>query len=88
MVPGTRPASTVATLKFEIMANYLAQEQLKRRWVQDVQSHSEGAFVRRDQADYVTCPQSLAKSDSDLSKGVAALNPQVSSVKVQCYDQD
>lgn len=80
MVPSTRPTTAVANLKFEIMANYLAQEQLKRRWVQDSESHKEGAFVRRDQADYVTFPQSLAESDSELAKSISALNPQVSTI--------
>jgi len=78
MAPSTRPTTAVANLKFEIMANFLSQEQSKRKWVQDFESNREGTFIRRGQADYVTYPLILGDSRSELSNAISALNPQVS----------
>ena len=69
--------STMSTLKYEVMANFLSQEQLKRKWLRGSGSNSEGCFIRKGQADYVTCPSNLADSGSALAVGIAALNPQV-----------
>ena len=69
--------STLPTLKFEMMANYLCQEQLKRKWIKDCESDMEGSFIRKGLADYVTCPAALANPASKMTTAVAALNPQV-----------
>lgn len=63
-------------LKFEIMANYISQEQAKRKWVQDLSTNKEGCFIRKGQAQYATYPASLAESGSHLATAIAALNPQ------------
>ena len=68
--------STMANLKFEVMANFLSQEQLKRKWVRNHDYDKEGCFIRRSQVDYVTYPASLADSGSQLATAIAALNPQ------------
>ncbi|KAL6722080.1 hypothetical protein ACLMJK_001185 [Lecanora helva] len=68
--------STMAYLKFEVMANFLSQEQLKRKWIRVHASTREGCFIRRSQGDYVTYPSTLAASGSQLATAVSALNPQ------------
>lgn len=78
MAPSTQPTTAVANLKFEIMANFLSQEQSKRKWVRDFESNREATFIRRGQADYVTYPPTLGDSGSELSNAISALNPQVS----------
>ena len=74
--------STMANLKFEVMANFLSQEQLKRKWCREFGSDREGCFIRKGHANYVTCPATLMESGSALVTAVAALNPQVRSVSV------
>ena len=69
-------------LKFEIMANYISQEQAKRKWVHDLSTNKEGCFIRKGQAKYATYPASLAESGSHLATAIAALNPQVSSLNI------
>jgi len=69
--------STMANLKFEIMTNFLSQEQLKRKWVRDFDSDREGCFIRKAPTKYVTYPPTMAESGSVLATAIAALNPQV-----------
>lgn len=76
--PSTRNSGLMKNLKFEIMANYISQEQAKRKWVQDLSTNKEGCFIRKGQAQYATYPASLAESGSHLATAIAALNPQVS----------
>ena len=76
--PSTRSSGLMKNLKFEIMANYISQEQAKRKWVHDLSTNKEGCFVRKGQAQYATYPASLAESGSHLATAIAALNPQVS----------
>ena len=73
----TRSSGLMKNLKFEIMANYISQEQAKRKWVHDLSTNKEGCFVRKTQAQYATYPASLAGSGSHLATAIAALNPQV-----------
>ena len=76
--PSTRSSGLMKNLKFEIMANYISQEQAKRKWVHDLSTNKEGCFIRKTQAQYATYPASLAESGSHLAIAIAALNPQVS----------
>ena len=76
--PSTRSSGLMKNLKFEIMANYISQEQAKRKWVHDLSTNKEGCFIRKTQAQYATYPASLAESGSHLATAIAALNPQVS----------
>ena len=76
--PSTRSSGLMKNLKFEIMANYISQEQAKRKWVHDLSTNKEGCFIRKGQAKYATYPASLAESGSHLATAIAALNPQVS----------
>lgn len=69
----------MSNLKYEIMANYISQEQAKRRWVHDLSTNQEGCFVRKGQAQYATYPTALADSGSHLATSIAALSPQVGS---------
>ena len=68
----------MANLKYEIMANFLFQEQLKRKWCGNNDSDREGSFIRKGNRDYVTCPSFLAESGSALANAIEALNVQVS----------
>ena len=64
--------------KFEIMANYISQEQAKHKWVHELSTNKEDCIIRKSQAQYATYPASFAESGSHLAIAIAALNPQVS----------
>lgn len=68
----------MTNLRFEVMANYLSREQLKKNWTRNPDSHHEGCFVRKGPAEYATYPPTLANSGSELAIAIAAIKPQVS----------
>ena len=67
----------MANLKYEVMANFLSQEQLRRKWLRSSDSDREGSFIRKGHGEYVTYPPALAESGSALATAIVALNPQV-----------
>lgn len=54
-------ATTLQTLKHEVMCNYLYQQQITRLWLGH--SDNEGVIIRRQKDDYFACPAPLVASD-------------------------
>ena len=58
------------------MAEHLHQAQLRRRWIINHDSTTEGVFVRIRQGEYEALPQQH-EEDSELYKAIVALNTPV-----------
>ncbi|KAF2157309.1 hypothetical protein K461DRAFT_218615 [Myriangium duriaei CBS 260.36] len=59
-------------LKYEVMCNYIFQQQCVHMWVSEFGGNGEGALVRRSSGNYVAAPVELI--DSTFARAAEALN--------------
>ncbi len=65
-------SSFMEDLKYEVMVNYLYQQQCAHLWVGDEGGNIEGVLLRKSRNEYLSCPPQLV--NSPLGDGCAALN--------------
>ena len=75
--PFGKPSSFVEEIKYEVICNWLYQQQCSKLWVSDGTGELEGCLVRKSRRDYMACPPQLAYST--LADACAGLNVQVTS---------
>ena len=78
--------SLLPKLRYALMAEYLQQIQIQRRWIANPESEAEGAFVRLNQGGYATVPSRHMEDSTMLYEAVAALNASVSFVSL-CHSR-
>jgi hypothetical protein len=64
-------------IRYEVMVNYLYQQQCSHLWISDGSGEIEGVLLRKSRGDYMACPSQL--SNSPFALACAALNVQVCS---------
>ena len=62
-------------IKYEVMVNYLFQQQCSYLWVSQGNNAMEGVLLRKTRNQYLACPPQLA--GSELAASCAELNVQV-----------
>jgi len=74
-------ATTIPEIRGDVIATWLYQQQLLRRWNAGKNHHGEGVVLKATKSTYTCCPPSLAlpmASDDNLFEMVVTLNLQVS----------
>ena len=75
IMAGAPSADLMNTLKCEIMADYLHQQQQQRRWI--VAEVDEGVILKKSRNNYTCCPVELSHNDMGLAKAIETLNVRV-----------
>lgn len=83
MMPSSGPSSSSASIysvkrtkKFDIMSDYLRQQQLLRRWA--TKSADQGVVLKRARSDFVSSPSNLV--GGHFMEAIQAMNVRVGTV--------